>query len=208
MLSFASFTWRRILCIRHYCKNTATKLRVSEAISGSNLGANIKVQVRMTCSCLVWCISCKLQQTNGQEAIESWILLKQQGRTWWNVVFSCLCRDGFALFGPRRKTSFFMWMTGALCSRCRLLPVQTWMARKYLHVHSCTQEFTFTSGPPQYSKEKNWQAFVVLKWGRSPLAVPLKSLVSWSKVPAKSSLWNWKQTKSALLENATQWYGK
>lgn len=49
MLSFASFTSRRILCIRHYCKKTPTKLRVSEAISGSNLGANIKIQVRMTC---------------------------------------------------------------------------------------------------------------------------------------------------------------
>uniref|UniRef100_A0A3B5KCG1 Asparaginyl-tRNA synthetase 2, mitochondrial n=1 Tax=Takifugu rubripes TaxID=31033 RepID=A0A3B5KCG1_TAKRU len=44
MLSLASFTSRRILCIRHYCKKTPTKLRVSEAISGSNLGANIKIQ--------------------------------------------------------------------------------------------------------------------------------------------------------------------
>lgn len=49
MLSFASFTCRRILCIRHYCTNTPTKLRISEAISSSNLGANIKVQVRMMC---------------------------------------------------------------------------------------------------------------------------------------------------------------
>lgn len=49
MLSFLSLTSRTILCVRHYCKNTMTKLKVSEAISGSKLGANIKVQVRMKC---------------------------------------------------------------------------------------------------------------------------------------------------------------
>lgn len=53
MLSFSSFPSRRILCIRHYCKNTPTKLRISEAISGSKLGDNIKVQVRKTCL-LAW----------------------------------------------------------------------------------------------------------------------------------------------------------
>ncbi|XP_053176597.1 GRB2-associated-binding protein 2-like isoform X1 [Scomber japonicus] len=35
---------RGILCTRHYCKKTPTKLRVSEAISGAELGAHIKVQ--------------------------------------------------------------------------------------------------------------------------------------------------------------------
>ncbi|XP_071372455.1 asparaginyl-tRNA synthetase isoform X2 [Centroberyx affinis] len=33
-----------LLSIRHYCKKTPTKLRVSEALSGGELGANIKVQ--------------------------------------------------------------------------------------------------------------------------------------------------------------------
>lgn len=53
MLSFASFPSRRILCIRHYCKNTPTKVRISEVISGSKLGAHIKVQVRKMCL-LAW----------------------------------------------------------------------------------------------------------------------------------------------------------
>lgn len=30
--------------VRHYCKNTPTELRVSEALSGADLGANVKVQ--------------------------------------------------------------------------------------------------------------------------------------------------------------------
>uniref|UniRef100_A0A3Q1GU53 asparagine--tRNA ligase n=1 Tax=Acanthochromis polyacanthus TaxID=80966 RepID=A0A3Q1GU53_9TELE len=33
-----------LLGIRHYCKKTPTKLRVSEALSGADLGANVKVQ--------------------------------------------------------------------------------------------------------------------------------------------------------------------
>ena len=37
-----------LLSIRHYCKRTPTKLRVSEAVSGAELGANIKVQVTLT----------------------------------------------------------------------------------------------------------------------------------------------------------------
>lgn len=35
----------RGMLIRHYCKKTPTKLRVSEAISVAELGANVKVQV-------------------------------------------------------------------------------------------------------------------------------------------------------------------
>lgn len=48
VLSFASATSvsRGIAAgIRHYCKNTPTKLRVSQALSGAELGSNIKVQV-------------------------------------------------------------------------------------------------------------------------------------------------------------------
>uniref|UniRef100_A0A3B4FRV3 Asparaginyl-tRNA synthetase 2, mitochondrial n=1 Tax=Pundamilia nyererei TaxID=303518 RepID=A0A3B4FRV3_9CICH len=47
VLSFASATSvsRGIAAgIRHYCKNTPTKLRVSQALSGAELGSNIKVQ--------------------------------------------------------------------------------------------------------------------------------------------------------------------
>ncbi|XP_063349327.1 probable asparagine--tRNA ligase, mitochondrial [Pelmatolapia mariae] len=47
VLSFASATSvsRGIATgIRHYCKNTPTKLRVSQALSGAELGSNIKVQ--------------------------------------------------------------------------------------------------------------------------------------------------------------------
>uniref|UniRef100_A0A3P8SY54 asparagine--tRNA ligase n=1 Tax=Amphiprion percula TaxID=161767 RepID=A0A3P8SY54_AMPPE len=33
-----------LLGIRHYCKKTPTKLRVSQALSGADLGANVKVQ--------------------------------------------------------------------------------------------------------------------------------------------------------------------
>ncbi|XP_062275435.1 probable asparagine--tRNA ligase, mitochondrial isoform X2 [Scomber scombrus] len=47
---------RGILCTRHYCKKTPTKLRVSEAISGAELGANIKVQG--------WVRSVRPQKTN------------------------------------------------------------------------------------------------------------------------------------------------
>ncbi|XP_041663614.1 probable asparagine--tRNA ligase, mitochondrial [Cheilinus undulatus] len=43
--SVASTTSRVVLLnIRHYCKKTPTKLRVSEAVSGAELGANITVQ--------------------------------------------------------------------------------------------------------------------------------------------------------------------
>lgn len=47
-LSLASSTFisRAVLGSRHYCKKIPTKLRVSEAVSGLNVGANIKVQVR------------------------------------------------------------------------------------------------------------------------------------------------------------------
>lgn len=47
VLSFASATSvsRGIAAgFRHYCKNTPTKLRVSQALSGAELGSNIKVQ--------------------------------------------------------------------------------------------------------------------------------------------------------------------
>uniref|UniRef100_A0A3Q3VWR2 asparagine--tRNA ligase n=1 Tax=Mola mola TaxID=94237 RepID=A0A3Q3VWR2_MOLML len=46
MLSVASTSSfsRRILSIRYYCKRTPTKLRLSEAVSGSKLGANVQVQ--------------------------------------------------------------------------------------------------------------------------------------------------------------------
>ena len=37
-----------LLSIRHYCKKTPAKLRVSEAVSGAELGANVKVQVIFT----------------------------------------------------------------------------------------------------------------------------------------------------------------
>lgn len=49
-LSVASTTSvsRGILSVRHYCKRTPTKLRVSEAVSGAELGANVKVQVTLT----------------------------------------------------------------------------------------------------------------------------------------------------------------
>ncbi|XP_075892841.1 asparaginyl-tRNA synthetase [Nelusetta ayraudi] len=45
-LSLASSTFisRAVLGSRHYCKKIPTKLRVSEAVSGLNVGANIKVQ--------------------------------------------------------------------------------------------------------------------------------------------------------------------
>lgn len=36
-----------LLSIRQYCTKTATKLRVSEAISGAGLGDNVKVQVKL-----------------------------------------------------------------------------------------------------------------------------------------------------------------
>lgn len=50
MLSVASTSSfsRRILSIRYYCKRTPTKLRLSEAVSGSKLGANVQVQVTFT----------------------------------------------------------------------------------------------------------------------------------------------------------------
>lgn len=40
--------------IRHYCKRTPTKLRVSEAVSGTELGANVKVQVTLTPNFITW----------------------------------------------------------------------------------------------------------------------------------------------------------
>ncbi|KAM9732694.1 asparaginyl-tRNA synthetase [Menidia menidia] len=46
-LHFASFvpvSRAVLLATRHYCKKTATKLRVSEALSGSELGENVKVK--------------------------------------------------------------------------------------------------------------------------------------------------------------------
>lgn len=43
---------RAILVSRHYCKKMQQKLRISEAVSGSNVGANIKVQVTNN-SCIV-----------------------------------------------------------------------------------------------------------------------------------------------------------
>ncbi len=44
-----SSTYRGILfSIRHYCKRTPRKLRISEAVSGAELGANITVQVTLT----------------------------------------------------------------------------------------------------------------------------------------------------------------
>lgn len=52
-LSIASSSVSRaILVSRHYCKKIQQKLRISEAVSGSNVGANIKVQVTNT-SCIV-----------------------------------------------------------------------------------------------------------------------------------------------------------
>lgn len=33
-----------ILCVRYYCKKTPTKLRISEALSGAELGENVKIQ--------------------------------------------------------------------------------------------------------------------------------------------------------------------
>nr|XP_046245677.1 probable asparagine--tRNA ligase, mitochondrial [Scatophagus argus] len=44
VVASASVPGRVLLSIRHYCKRTPTTLRVSEAISGAELGANIKVQ--------------------------------------------------------------------------------------------------------------------------------------------------------------------
>lgn len=57
-LSVASTTSvsRGILSVRHYCKRTPTKLRVSEAVSGAELGANVKVQG--------WVRSVRPQKTN------------------------------------------------------------------------------------------------------------------------------------------------
>lgn len=43
-LASSSFISRAVLGSRHYCKKIPTKLRVSEAVSGLNVGANIKVQ--------------------------------------------------------------------------------------------------------------------------------------------------------------------
>lgn len=45
-LASSSFISRAVFGSRHYCKKIPTKLRVSEAVSGLNVGANIKVQVR------------------------------------------------------------------------------------------------------------------------------------------------------------------
>ncbi|XP_070761554.1 asparaginyl-tRNA synthetase isoform X2 [Enoplosus armatus] len=45
-----------LLSIRHYCKRTPTKLRISEAVSGAELGANVKVQG--------WVRSVRPQKTN------------------------------------------------------------------------------------------------------------------------------------------------
>lgn len=45
-LASPSFISRAVLGYRHYCKKIPTKLRVSEAVSGLNVGANIKVQVK------------------------------------------------------------------------------------------------------------------------------------------------------------------
>lgn len=45
-LASSSFISRAVLGSRHYCKKIPTKLRVSEAVSGLNVGANIKVQVK------------------------------------------------------------------------------------------------------------------------------------------------------------------
>lgn len=36
-----------LFSLRHYCKKTPTKLRVSEALSGAELGENVKVQVTL-----------------------------------------------------------------------------------------------------------------------------------------------------------------
>lgn len=36
--------------IRHYCRKTPATLRVSEALTGAELGANIKVQVQLLLS--------------------------------------------------------------------------------------------------------------------------------------------------------------
>lgn len=45
-LASSSFISRAVLGSRHYCKKIPTNLSVSEAVSGLNVGANIKVQVK------------------------------------------------------------------------------------------------------------------------------------------------------------------
>lgn len=44
-LSVSSVYRGVLFSLRHYCKNIPLKLRVSEALSGAELGANVKVQV-------------------------------------------------------------------------------------------------------------------------------------------------------------------
>lgn len=44
-----------LLSIRHYCKKTPAKLRVSEAVSGADLGAKVKVQVTFTPTFKIFC---------------------------------------------------------------------------------------------------------------------------------------------------------
>lgn len=51
-LSVASSLSRAALGSRHYGKNIPTKLRISEAVSGVNVGESIKVQVTMTPPCV------------------------------------------------------------------------------------------------------------------------------------------------------------
>lgn len=54
-LASSSFISRAVFGSRHYCKKIPTKLRVSEAVSGLNVGANIKVQVRKKNTPLCMC---------------------------------------------------------------------------------------------------------------------------------------------------------
>ncbi|KAM4567035.1 asparaginyl-tRNA synthetase [Odontesthes bonariensis] len=54
--SFTSVSRGDLFDFRHYCKKTATKLRVSEALSGAELGENVKVQG--------WVRSVRPQKTN------------------------------------------------------------------------------------------------------------------------------------------------
>lgn len=43
------------------------------------------------------------------------------------------CRDGFALLDLRSQISSSTWMMAALCSHCRLSPVQSWMIREHYY---------------------------------------------------------------------------
>lgn len=62
-----SVTRGLLLSIRHYCERTPAKLRVSEAFSGAELGAKIKVQVTLTP--IFICGECQLICANSYSSV-------------------------------------------------------------------------------------------------------------------------------------------